>query len=285
MTVRPLFVGIALLASAILPTAAFAQAGIEGPVMGECIENVYDAFGREHRLSRAVIFGQPAAENAPLTAVYYDRDGDPWVKTGRNEWSSPSDEFDGETWTDDYMDDQVETDPQCDDGEDETSDLERSCVKLPRRGIFEIRKTPTSDLVGPIVQTVRALQCRLRAVCELAAESQGKASGDKVTITLDGCLPMTFPVMEGCREVASTVFNTFPTSCREARRTLVQREMELLTLTASYDASYRSLAQFAGMFQEFLTQFRFPLIEPLWQTVRMLGGLEGIPCFQAECNE
>jgi uncharacterized protein YijF (DUF1287 family) len=282
MTVRPLLVGISLLASAILPSAAFAQAGVEGPVMGECIENLYDAFGREHRLSRAVTFGQPAAENAPLTAVYYDRDGDPWVKTAENQWSSPSDEFDGETWSDGDMDDQVETDPLCENNED---DVEESCVKLPRRGIFEIRKTPTSDLVHPIVQTVRALQCRLRAVCELAAESQGKESGDTVTIELDGCLPMTFPVMEGCRNIDSTVYNTFPTSCREARRTLVQREMELLTLTVSYDASYRSLAQFAGMFQEFLTQFRFPLIEPLWQTVRMLGGLDGIPCFQAECNE
>jgi hypothetical protein len=277
--------GTFLLALARAPSSAWAQAAVGGPADAAGLEDLYDAFGREHRLSRAVLFGQPAAADAPIASVFYDEAGDPWAKTGDDEWKSPADGYEGTTWSDAQMDRQVEKDLLCDDGEDGTSDLERSCVRLPRRGIFEIRATPTSDLVQPIVQTIRALQCRLRAVCELAPESQGVEEGDTVTIELDGCLPMTFPAMEGCREVGATLFNTFPGFCRDARRQLVQREMELLTLTVSYDSSYRSLAQFAGMFQEFLTQFRFPLIEPLWQTVRMLGGLKGIPCFQAECNE
>lgn len=285
MTIRPYAIGLLALALTGMPPSASAQSGVDAPATGECLQDLYDAFGREHRLARAVVFGRPPAERAPISAVYYDRQGDPWVKTGEDEWSSPSDEFDGETWTDSDMDDQAETDPQCDDGKDETSDLEKSCVVLPRRGILEVRKTPTSDLVQPLVQTIRALQCRLRSVCELGAASIGKEPGDTVDIMIDGCLPMTFPIMEGCRDLTQTTYNTLAGNCREARRELVTREMELLTLTASYDAAYRSLAQFAGMFQEFLTQFRFPLIEPLWQTVRMLGGLNGIPCFQAECNE
>lgn len=285
MTLRSSIAGLLVVALAAAPAAAFAQSGVDAPATGECLQDLYDAFGREQRLERAVIFGRPRAERAPLTAVYYDDEGNPWAKVGENEWKSPADGYEGTTWSNGQMDAQSEKDPQCDDGKGDTSDLERSCVRLPRRGILEVRKAPTADLVEPLVQSVRALQCRLRAVCELGAESYGKNAGDTVTIEMDGCLPMTFPVMEGCRELTPTTFDTLAGNCREARRQLVQREMELLTLTTSYDAAYRSLAQFAGMFQEFLTQFRFPLIEPLWQTVRMLGQLNGVPCFQAECNE
>lgn len=265
-----------------MPSVVGAQGVPASPTSAECLEDLYDAFGREHRLERAVIFGRTTAANAPVTSVFYDDDGDPWIKTGPDEWTSPSDEFDGETWSNDDMDDQSEHDLLCQDNSDE---LQQTCVKLPRVGILETRKTPTSDLIEPIVQSVRALQCRLRAICALAADSPNKESGEKVTIEVDGCLPMTFPVMESCRNLSPTFFETMPGMCASARQQLIEREMEILTLTTSYDASYRSLAQFAGMFQEFLIQFRFPLIVPLWQTVRMLGGLNDIPCFSAECNE
>ena len=264
------------------PAGAFAQGLPATPNGAECLSDLYDAFGREHRLERAVLFGRPKAKDAALTSVFYDFDGDPWVKTGTNEWTSPSDEFDGETWSDDDMDKKSESDLLC---QNNSAEIQRSCVKLPRRGVFEIRKTPTSDLIQPIVQSVRALQCRLRAICALAAESPSRKSGEKVTITLDGCLPMTFPVMEGCIDPSPTFLEAMPGLCLEARKQLVEREMQVLMLTSSYDASYRSLAQFAGMFQEFLVQFRFPIIEPIWQMVRMLGGLKEIPCFSSECNE
>lgn len=279
MTHRLLAAG--LLFATFVPAFASAQGAVDPPRSEACLRELYDAFGREHRLARAVLYGKPSAADAPVTSVYYDDDGDPWVKTGDDEWTSPSDEFDGETWTNDDMDEQGETDLLCNDPSDTVSG---SCVKLPRRGIFEIRKTPTSDLILPITQTVRALQCRLRAVCELAARSP-VAQGPTITIEIDGCLPMTYPVMQGCRNAPSTLFTTLPGNCQAARRELVRREMQLLTLATSYDANYRSLAQFAGIFQEFLTRFRFPLIEPLWQTVRTLGGLKEIPCFQSECNE
>lgn len=271
-----------VLALAAVPTASLAQGLPASPTGGACLSDLYDAFGREHRMERAVLFGKTKAKDARLTSVFYDFDGDPWVKTGPDEWTSPSDEFDGETWTDDDMDKKGETDVLC---QGNSQEIQSSCVKLPRRGIFEIRKTPTSDLIEPVVQSVRALQCRLRAICALAAESPSRKSGEKVTITLDGCLPMTFPVMEGCIDPSPTFLQAMPGLCKEARTQLIEREMQVLTLTASYDANYRSLAQFAGMFQEFLLQFRFPIIEPLWQTVRMLGGLKEIPCFSAECNE
>ena len=271
-----------LVAMVLSPVAAGAQGVPASPSTQECLEELYDAFGREHRLERAVLFGKPRPEDAPIASVYYDDDGDPWVKTAPNEWTSPSDEFDGETWTDRDMREQLEVDLLC---KDNSPEIQGSCVKLPRRGIFEIRKTPTTDLIEPIVHSVRALQCRLRAVCGLAAQSPGKNPGDKLTITLDGCLPMTYPVMDSCTKLSPTVLEAIPGLCQDARHQLVEREMQLLTLAAAYDANYRGLAQFAGMFQEFLVQFRFPLIEPLWQTVRMLGGLKDIPCFSAECNE
>ena len=278
---RLVAIGLAACVAA-APASALAQGLPATPTGAACLTDLYDAFGREHRLERAVLFGHPKAKDAPLTSVFYDFDGDPWVKTGPDEWTSPSDEFDGETWSDDDMDKKGESDLLC---ANNSSEMQSSCVKLPRRGIFEIRKTPSSDLIEPIVQSVRALQCRLRAICALAAESPSKKPGEKVTITLDGCLPMTFPVMERCIDPSPTFLQAMPGLCMEARKQLIEREMQVLMLTGSYDASYRSLAQFAGMFQEFLVQFRFPIIEPLWQTVRMLGGLKEIPCFSAECNE
>lgn len=281
MTTRTLLTGLFVLAVSV-PSGATAQGVIDPPTDSPCLQDLYRAFGREHRLSRAVLFGKSNAEDAPLTAVFYDAEGNAWVKTGADEWKSPAVGFEKTTWTNAQMDRQMEKDLLCD-GNGEK--IAGSCVKLPRRGIFETRKAPTSDLVQPVVQTVRALQCRLRAVCDVAAESQGKTAGETIAVENDGCLPMTFPVMRGCIEAESTIFNTLPDNCAAARRQLVAREMQLLTLTASYDSAYRSLAQFAGMFQEFLVQFRFPLIEPLWQMVRTLGGLNRIPCFQAECNE
>lgn len=267
-----------LLAAVLLPATALAQ----DSTAPSCLEDLYDAFGREHRLARAVLFGRPSPEDAPLLSTFHNTDGDAWVKTDENEWKSPADGFENTTWTDRQMELQGERDVLCDENEDE---LEASCVQLPRTGIFETKKTPTTDLVGPIVQTIRALQCRLRAVCEVAAESRGTEEGERVRVTLDGCLPMTYPVLDGCRAADQSIFETLPGNCLAARTQLVEREMHLLTLTAAYDGSYRSLTQFWGMFQEFLRQFRFPLLEPLWQTVRVLGGLKGIPCFQGECNE
>lgn len=275
------FLSAGLLIATLLPSAVHAQL-VDPPNDPSCVQDLYAAFGREHRLARAVLFGTPSAERAPITSVFYDEEGNPWVKTDDDAWKSPADDNADDTWPDARMDDMRERDLLCRDNE---NPLAASCVTLPRRGIFEIKKTPTSDLIHPIVQTVRALQCRLRAVCDVASESPGKERGDTITIEIDGCLPMTYPVMEGCRELTSTASNTLPGNCQAARRELVQREMQLLRLTVSYDASYRSLAQFAGMFQEFLTQFRLPLIEPIWQMVRAFGGLQGIPCFQAECNE
>lgn len=275
-------VAAGILAVLLLPTTAFAQGIPATPTTGACLADMYAAFGREHRLSRAVLFGRPKAADAPVSSVYHDARGDAWAKTGTNTWKSPADGREGTAWSNAQMDAESEKDLLCDGNADV---LAQSCVRLPRRGIFETTKTPTSDLIQPVTQTIRALQCRLRAVCALASQSPDRAAGERITIELDGCLPMTYPVMEGCRNVTPTIFDVMPGNCAEARRELVRREMQLLTLTMSYDASYRSLAQFAGMFQEFLVQFRFPLIEPLWQTVRTLGGLNGIPCFQAECNE
>lgn len=281
MTIRLVSVGLTL-AYALQPVCAFAIGVPASPSASACLENLYDAFGREQRLERAVLFGKPNPDDAANLSVFYDNDGNAWVKTGRNTWKSPADGYEGTTWSDIQMKNQSEKDTQC---EAQDRDMQAACVKTPRRGIFEIRKTPTSDLIEPIVQSVRALQCRLRAVCELASQSPGKNENEILTIKVDGCMPMTFAVMNGCRELSPTVLETLPGMCQRARQQLVEREMQLLMLTVSYDANYRGLAQFAGMFQEFLTQFRFPLIEPIWQMVRTLGQLKGIPCFSAECNE
>lgn len=277
MMPRSLRTGV-LLALFLLPMLTHAQGAIDPSNTSGCLQDLYTAFGREHRLSRAVIYGLPALEASPVSTVVYDAQGESWIKTGKNQWRT----IDGTTARGDrQMQDNLEKDLLCTDNDE----LAASCVTLPRRGILETRKTPTSDLIQPLTQSIRALQCRLRAVCVVASSSPGTEAGDNITVELDGCMPMTYPVMEGCREVSPNLFETIPGSCESAREALIEREMQLLTLTASYDSSYRSLAQFAGIFQEFLAQFRFPLLEPLWQTVRMMGGFQDIPCFTASCSE
>lgn len=91
------------------------------------------------------------------------------------------------------------------------------------------------------------------------------------------------PIFDSCRVSDLNSFNQG--GCTTQVQLILARETKMLELLFAYDASYRSLMQLAGTFEGFLSDFRFPLLQPLWQMVRTLGQLDNLPCFLAECNE
>lgn len=267
MTLSRFLAGFLLLplAAGVLPARASAQ----NVVSQGCLEQMYDRMAHEERLYRSVLFGQKESADLPQGSVRYSKEFDTWLKTGDGQWRSIDPGYTGTTWSDSLMDDQADV--------------------PARRGIFEVRKTPTSDLIPPLLQSMRALQCRLRAVCDLARMSQQemeKPEGQRresLSVQPDGCLEFDLPVMTAC--AAENITQIGPGTCDAAVEAVLDREEKLLHMTIAYDSAYRTLAQFAGIFEGFLNDFRFPLLQPLWQMVRAVGSIDGLPCFNGQCDE
>jgi len=229
-----------------------------------CLTQTYDALAHEKRLYRSVLFGQKKSGDLPKGSVRFDIEGNTWIKKDINSWRSLDDSFKNTTWSDGLMDDRADV--------------------PARRGILEIKKTPTSDLIPAITQAFRAYQCRLQSVCGAALQSQSSATGaTTLTINTDGCIELAQPVLSACKN--NTQLSAGPDTCLQIIDSMLDQEEQALVLLVSYDASYRTVVQFTGMFEGFLTDFRFPLIEPLWQTVRAIGNFSNIPCFIGQCDE
>jgi hypothetical protein len=245
--------------SALMPLQAMAAAE---PVT--CAQTVYTQLGREERLYRSVIFGLAAPSEMPVDTVLTDKEGDRWMKTGNNEWRSVDDGNEGLTWSDMLMEEQ--------------SDVR------PRRGILETRQALSSELIPSVLQAVRASRCRMNAVCDAALKAP-KTPADEETVTVQphGCIEFELDVPDACRVTERTSFDQG--DCSRQAAAVMEREEKMLELIFAYDASYRTLMQFAGTFEGFLSDFRFPLLQPLWQMVRTLGQFDNLPCFLAECNE
>lgn len=245
-----------LMVSMLLPFSAFAAA-----TTPTCTDAVYGELGQEERMYRSVIFGLATATDMPVNGSLTDKAGDTWLKTGPNNWQSP--------------DRTISRD-------DATMELQRDVPA--RRGILEIRSALTSELIPPAVQAVRAMQCRMQAVCETARLSGQAGDSQSMNVQPDGCIAFSIEPIDVCRGGGDRM-TTGDTQCSNEVDAIVDRESRMLELIVAYDASYRSLMQFAGTFEGFLTDFRFPLLQPLWQMVRTFGQFDNLPCFQAECNE
>jgi len=261
MSPRPRIIGLSfltLLLTALPAVPARAQDSVES----SCLPHVYDRIAHEERFFRSVLYGQKKSEDLPEGSVQFDSEFDTWIKVEENEWRSLDNE--GLTWSDTLMDNEADA--------------------PPRRGLFETRKTPTSDLIPPILQSMRALQCRMLAVCAAAKASGSAEEGDEIKVKPDGCIEFTFTAFPGCigdKNITTTRLNV----CDSAVKSVMEREARLIQLVISYDAAYRTILQFAGTFEGFLDDFRFPLLQPLWQSVRALGQLDGLPCFLSQCDE
>lgn len=266
-----------------LPSPSFAQEQ-KSASTAACLNDIYQGFGRETRIERSILFGLKKAADASLGTVRFSREGDAWMKTAANTWKSYAKGFQSTTWSDMLMDQQVEQD-----------------VLLPknespfRRGIIEKKQLLTSEIIPELIQSIRAFQCRLRAQCEVARLSQSKKVEATVRVQPDGCLEFEYPTFIGCKfepdiknlAAGGAAFDAalIGRQCLKASTDLLAREMDLFKLVVAYDAGYRSLLQFAGVFEHFLVELRFPLLNPLWEASKMIGQFNRIPCFLAQCNE
>ncbi len=229
-----------------------------------CLTETYTALSHEKNLYRSVLFGQKKSADLPVGSTRTDIEGNTWMKKGNNAWRSLGDGFKNTTWSDGLMDTRADA--------------------PARRGLLETKKVTTSELIPAITQAFRAYQCRLRSVCGAARDSQSAAEGTTtLTIKNDGCIDIDQPVLPACN---NNIFLTAGTdTCTSIIDSMLAQEEQALVLLVSYDASYRTVVQFTGIFEGFLTDFRFPLIEPLWQTVRAFGNFSNIPCFIGQCDE
>lgn len=106
---------------------------------------------------------------------------------------------------------------------------------------------------------------------------------------------MEIPVLQSCmREVTvggvTSTANVgregiVKTYCTSMAQKLVARERELLKTATAYDAAYRSLMQFSGLIDTFVSTLRGTFLTQIRESVSLLGNLGRIPCFLSECNE
>lgn len=263
---------------ALLSPLAASAADIATPA---CIGDIYGALAKEQRLYRSVVFGAKDAQYLPINSFLYDKEGKAWLKTETDTWreirqDSAASSSQGGTQAGGNGG-----------GSRDNGEMDKNKDTPTRRGLLEAKRTGTSDLIPPITQSLRALECRLRAVCEISSASlSAKKDEEKLKVQPEGCIEIELPVLRSC-SVTDGVSPSLvdPSLCDKAVKEIFLQESNILSLSIAYDASYRTVAQFAGMFEGFLSDFRFPLINPLWQTVRTLGGLKNIPCFLSQCEE
>lgn len=240
----------------------------------KCIADVYDSLHREQLFYRGVIFGQKESEKLPRGSVRYDMLSQPWIKTADNQWKTyPAS---GSTLT-------------------QRTDTEMDAQAYPqkRRGLIEIKTALTSEQIPPMLQALRALQCRLKYVCEAALQSRAAATPATFQVKPDGCAEIDVNKFQSCRDSQSIGASTLEIThlnvqvgvCDAAAESILEREASVLTLALSYDASYRSFLQFAGIVQGFSDAFKEPVLNVLSDTVRTLQDFESVPCFSAQCDE
>lgn len=243
----------------------------------ECRNRTNREIGREQRLYRAYLYGKPTAEDASIGSVRYDKDGWAWIKADDSStpWRNSHPDNQGLKWSSTLMDQY-----------DEHADV------LPIRGIFETKRMMTSELIPYLLQSIRAFECRLRALCEVARYSEIQSGEDPVdmgNVQPLGCIEyedlQTWPECHFADPSEGIIDQLDSRSyCSEVSLQLIRREVELLKLAVEYDAGFRTLLQFAGNFDIFLEEMRWPLTGTVRQAVQLMGQLERIPCFLSSCD-
>ena len=248
-----------------------------------CLGAAEDAMGSKLREYRAVVLGAPKASRAPIGTVRYDKDGLPWLKTSVGTWKTfAKKECEGGPG---YPCELTGEPPAQKDNDamDDTAEFP------PRRGWLEMKMATTSELLPPLLQSMRALQCKLENVCALTAASLNKPTGNTVDIETPGCVKEKLPVLKACvpekeGTVPQTAVETVLSECAGMRQTIIDREQELLKLLIAYDAAHRSLRQFLGLLETFTVDIRSTLLGPVWEAVRAFHALGRVPCFSSQCE-
>ena len=281
----PLLLTATLLATLLAPTRAEAQEEI-GKYLSPsvCLGATEDAMGSRLREYRGVILGTPKASRAPIGTVRYDKEGLPWLKTSVGTWKTfAKKECDGGPG----YPCELTGEPPAEKGND---DMDDAAEFPPRLGWLEVRMATTSELLPPLLQSMRALQCKLENVCALTAASLNTPDDETVDIETPGCVKETLPVLKACvpdkeGTVPQTTVETVLSECASMRQTIVAREQEVLKLLVAYDAAHRSLRQFLGLLETFTVDIRSTLLGPMWEAVRAFHALGRVPCFSSQCEQ
>ncbi|MBT5237114.1 hypothetical protein HOL63_01950 [Candidatus Peregrinibacteria bacterium] len=246
--------------------------------IGECQQRVNNELGRELRLYRNVLFGKPRAKDASVGEVRYDTDGWAWIKTSADSlpWRNSHPDQQSLQWSDSVMDESDE-----------------HAESLPLVGIFETKRTTTSELIPYLLQSIRAFECRALTLCNVVRASEGFDVGadpqDLTTLQQLGCIEFenlkSFPECHLAKESSGQLEKVDSRGyCNDMVEQTMRRERDLLKLVVEYDAGFRSLLQFAGNFDIFLKEMRWPLANTIRQATELIGSLKRIPCFISSCD-
>ncbi|MBM3228142.1 hypothetical protein FJZ27_04790 [Candidatus Peribacteria bacterium] len=238
---------------------------------------------RHQREFRAALFGLTPAKDASLMEVRFaTEDQSIWIKTKmgsgatttapavEGEWESVSPGYESTIWSDTTMG--------------------RFMDVTPRRGIFEVRRRLSTELVPHITQAYRSLECRLANLCQLldASLNVSKRDPQDVTVKILGCNDVSTQTLPTCHlpNKQSTLpekgdLRAYCTAMTESLRT---RESQVLRLVGEYDAGYRSGIQFSGIFRQFLGQMRGVITGSLRSATQMITSFSRIPCFIGACD-
>jgi hypothetical protein len=210
--------------------------------------------------------------------VRYDREGRAWLKTGNGyePWinSVPRDLDEGHS-------------------NDEMDENDEHADSLPLIGIFETKRVSTSEMIPYLLQSIRALECRMDSICEVVLHSEGEKGEQSVEIEevqALGCVSyVKVDTLSECHLAdegtsISKDQGDAKVYCDKVSKQTLEREIALLKLVIEYDAGYRTLLQFAGNFDIFLKEMRWPLANTMRKAVQMIGQLDRIPCFISSCD-
>ncbi len=155
-------------------------------------------------------------------------------------------------------------------------------------GILEMKERLSSELVEPVVESYRVLQCRMSAVCEAMKRSYNVNGGTTLTVKQLGCRDQTGQSFDQCSFIESGMTEQDVTNLVTECRGLVIRSMEaersVLQLAFSYDSGYRALLQLSGMVDWFQGDFPDEVLKPIRDMVNLLGKMHEIPCFIGQCD-
>ncbi len=270
----------------------------EATAADSCVAQVQAAAVQQQRIARQILLGRPDAKDEPKGNTRYGEDGSAWIKTDDNTWRSTSPGYENTTWSDLQMNRQTEWEGM--------NEIENPSPREPRLGQLDRRGALTSDIVPALAQMLRGYKCRLEMVCGNVRASyldDGENPDDYKPIETPGCMDLQMKPYSQChfdndelieddeeddaekqRNIEAYSDTIVRENCRPLIEQLVEREKQMYLLAGFYDASYRSLLQFAGNFDEFLIAFHDDMLTPIEQSMSLLGELGRMPCFLSQCN-
>ncbi len=284
--------------SVISTTTNVSAQNLSDPTIENCRFAVDEAVAKETRMYRTTLFGRSRARLAPVGTVWYDNHYPPWAwyKVGPNKWEYVGNEqMDTDIISDENMEYSMEIDSLytagngglifAPDPDDEDAPL--------RRGIFHTKRTVTSDILPNLMQAFRTYACRLDMVCDLAVQSMsvsetGPISGEFKTINVPGCIETELKSYPACHFTGSKGSNVQAADvlsyCTDVKTTILNREVEIMKMLVEYDAAYRSLLQFAGIFDKFMIEFKDTISGNIRDAAYVIGWMHKIPCYVSSCD-